>query len=215
MGLDLKLRAGPQRPVDGQGFVGRGGSQGEFVTSEMSGKHYEQTLRGNVFIYNVASQALLLTGSGVPTIINMSDSGKLFVPIVLRIGFISGTTTIGSVNIAGLKGVNSISTGAGSPILTATLVAAESANYNSGLASRMKFSPTTNTFTTAPSVIYATGINLGTAAPSVPGPYECKFDGTLVFPPGTSCSIVYSVTSSTSVFNITMIGLEIPLPLTI
>ncbi len=77
----------------------------------------------------------------------------------------------------------------------------------------MQWSPTTNTFTAAPTVISPTSINLGAADPTNSGnPHVDKFDGALGFMPGTSMSIVYSVTTSTALFQVTIVGLELPLP---
>ncbi len=213
--MELEMLVGPQRAPDLENRPIRGGNQGEIITHEMSGKHYEQTLRGNLFVYNgvAGGAAMVITGSGVPTVINPPGSNRLFVPVALRISFVSGTTTIGSVQIAETTKVGAIATGSGSPILTGTRVEPFSALRGAGRASDMWWCPTTITFTSAPTVIAATGINLGTAAPTVPGPYECKFDGSLGFLPGTAMSIVYSVTTSTSLWVVTLWGLELPLPL--
>lgn len=197
-GLMRKLRAGPM---------------GELLTGEMSGKHFEHTLRGRMFLYTINSQALLLaaTTGGHPTIINPVGSSVLFVPLALRIGFISGTTVIGSVLIA-----ETLSVGGGAataaPILTATLVTPKNALRGGGRVNKTQWSPTTNTFTAAPTVIMPSGINLGAAAPTGTGTYESRLDGALAFMPGTAMSVVYSVTTSTALFQITVVGLELPLP---
>lgn len=206
---------GVQRNVDNAVANVRIGNQGEIITGEMFGKHYEQLLRGNIFVYGIASQALLLaaTTGGHPTVINPSGSGVIFVPLALRIGFISGTTVIGSVVLAETTSVGA-GAATGAPIATATLVAARNALRGAGKVSQMLWSPTTNTFTAAPSVILPTGLNLGAAAPTGTGTYETKFDGAIGFYPGTACSVCYSVTTSTALFNVTLIGAEIPIPLT-
>lgn len=213
--MDTEFLVGPRRANDGNMTVGRAGNQGEVITGEMSGKHFEQCLRGKLVTYHIASQALLLsaTTGGHPTVINPMGSGVLFVPLSLRIGFTSGTTVIGSVLLAETLKVAGTPATAG-PIPTATLVDAKSAYRGSEFASKLLWSPTTNTFTAAPAVIEATGLNLGAAAPTGTGTYEAKFDGSLIFGPGTACSIVYSVTTSTALFHITLKGLELPLPLT-
>ncbi len=168
---------------------------------------------GQVFTYVTPSQAILLsatTGTS-PTLFNPAGSGKLFIPVALRLNFVSGTTTIGSVVIADtLNAGANIATGAA--ILTGTAVAGKPGIRGSGFASVMQWLPTTNTFTAAPAVTYSTGINLGTAAPSVPGPYECLFSGTLAYYPGSAMSICYTVTTSTSLWWTTLVGLEVPLP---
>ncbi len=212
--MEMEGLVGPQRCPDGNSpQTIRLGNQGEIITGEMSGKYFEQTLRGNTFLYGVASQALLLsaTTGGHPTVWNPSGSGVLFVPLSLTIGFISGTTVIGSVNIA-----DTVQAGSGisatAAIKTATLVAPVSALRGSGKTSQMLFSPTTNTFLVAPVVNYSTGLNLGAAAPTGTGTYEHLFNGRLAFPPGTAMSVVYSVTTSTALFSVTICGLELPLP---
>ncbi len=205
---------GEQRLSDGYANRARLGPLGEMLTGEVSGKHSEHLMRGRLFLYTINSQALVLsaTGGGCPTIINAANSGILFIPLALRIGFISGTTTIGSVLIAKTANVgNGAATGA--PVVTATLVAAQNALVGAGRVSQVQWSPTTNTFTAAPTVITPTCINLGTADPTNGGnPHVDKFDGTLGFMPGTAMSIVYSVTTSTALFQVTMWGLELPIP---
>jgi hypothetical protein len=170
---------------------------------------YQRTVDGDVFLYHIASQALILsaTTGGHPTVINPAGSGKNFVPLSLRIAFTSGTTVIGSVLLA--QTLNVV-VGTGATVPTATLVAAKPAYVGSGKQSAMQWSPTTNTFTAAPTVI-CSALNLGAAAPTGTGTYETSFDGSLVFAPGTACSIVYSVTTSTALFHVTLIGAEIPI----
>jgi hypothetical protein len=186
---------------------------GSLVTAETNGKHFEETLNGNAFVYTIASQALLLsaTTGGHPTVINPVGSGVIFVPTALRISFISGTTVIGGVVLA-----TTLSVGGGAataaPIATATLVAAKPAMRGGSAASRCLWSPTTNTFTAAPTVDFATGINLGAAAPTGSGSYEAKFDGSIAYYPGTAMSVCYTVTTSTALFACTILGIEVPLP---
>lgn len=207
-----RFQVGEQFLADGIAKKVRNGPFGELVSGEMSGKHFEQMLRKRMFLYTINSQALLLsaTTGGHPTVVNPIGSGILFVPLALRIGFISGTTVIGSVLLAETQNSNTPPGATGSAILTATAVASKNCLDRS--AGRLIWSPTTNTFTAAPTVIMPTGINLGAAAPTGTGTYETKFDGILGFQPGFSPSIVYSVTTSTALFQITLVGLELPIP---
>src|SRR5690349_3333886 len=105
-----EVQVGSMRVADGTKVTARGGNQGEVITGEMSGKHFEQTLRGKMNTYHIASQALLLsaTTGGHPTVINPFGSGVLFVPISLKIGFTSGTTVIGSVLLAETLNVSGV-----------------------------------------------------------------------------------------------------------
>ena len=186
------------------------GDRREMLTNMMLGQHYEQVMRGNVYIYHIASQALVIAGGGVPTVINQQGSGVNFVPLSLAVCFTSGTTTIGSVLIASTLKVSAVATGAGSPVLTATQVAPANALIGSGNVPKTLWSPTTNTFTAAPTVIAASGINLAPADPVGGFVGKVNFDGSLVFAPGSAMSIVYSVTTSTALFHVTIIGMEVP-----
>ncbi len=215
MGFDLNFQVGPQRLSDGDRKPGRIGNQGELV-SNINGPHFEQALRGNLFMYQTVGQAILLsaTTGAHATVWNPTGSGKLFVPVALRVSFLSGTTTIGSVLIAETLNAGS-QIGTASPIPTATFAAVIGARRGVAATSAMLWSPAVNTFTAAPTVIAATGINMGAAAPTAgTGLYETKFDGALAFEPGTAMSVVYSVATSTALWFTTIWGLEIPYPLT-
>lgn len=211
MALQAAGLVGPQTLSNGAAQPLRQTKFGSQVTHESNGKHFEETLNGNAFIYHIASQALLLsaTTGGHPTVINPTGSGVIFVPTCLRISFISGTTVIGAVILAETLAAV---VGTGATIVTATIVAAKPALRGSGGAPRCLWSPTTNSFTAAPTSVCATGINLGAAAPTGTGTYEAKFDGSIAFYPGTACSVCYTVTTSTALFQVSLFGLEVPLP---
>lgn len=202
---------GPQTSGNASAVTPRASKFASTVTAETNGKHFEETLNGNLFTYTIAGQALVLaaTTGGHPTVINPAGSGVIFVPVALRISFVSGTTVIGSVVLA--TTLNAV-VGTGATIPTATLVAAKSAMRGSAFAPRCAWSPTTNTFTAAPTVDFATGINLGAAAPTGTGTYEAKFDGAVAYYPGTAMSVCYTVTTSTALFTTTILGIEVPLP---
>lgn len=211
-----QLLTGPQRNADGDYNDGRGDTQGAFITHEMSGKHFEQALRGKMVNFTITGQALLLaaTTGGHPTVINPAGSGVLFVPLSLTVSFVSGTTVIGSVvigdtlNVAGLPAT-------GGPIPTATLVSPTSGYRGGpGVPTGLLWSPTTNTFTAAPTITEATTINLGAAAPTGSGIYQHLWNGMTVYGPGSAMSVCYSVTTSTALFTTTIKGLVLPLPLT-
>ncbi len=195
---------------------GRSSFLGESVDSGIHGQFAENTLRGRMFAYGISSQALLIksNGTGFPTIWNPAGSGMVFVPVAVVISFISGTTVIGAVNWAVTLNTGAVGNiGTGLPIVTFTNVAASNMSVGgTGRASAMQFAPTTVTFTTAPTFLCATGINLGAAAPTGTGTYEAVQNGRIVIYPGTALSLVYTVTTSTAVFAQTIYGLELPMP---
>ncbi len=178
------------------------------------GRYADQMIKGNLFVYPVPAQALLLSATtGLhPTVWNPQGSGMLFIPVRLVMSFVSGTTVIGSVLIA-----ETLNTGSGisatAPIKTFTDVAAIPARMGAGEVSTMRFAPTTCTFVAAPSVISATSINLGAADPTSSGhEHTHEFMGTLAFEPGTAMSVCYSVTTTTALYIISISGLEVPYP---
>lgn len=213
MAFTMQGQVGSQNVGSGSPATYRLDNSGATVTHEMNGKHAEQTLRGNGFLYGIASQALVLaaTGGGHPTVINPTGSGVIWMPTYLTVTFISGTTVIGGVVMAETLAVGG-GAATGAAIKTATLVAAISALRGSGAVARCQWSPTTNTFTAAPTVTYATSINLGAAAPTGSGTYTHQFNGTYALYPGTAASVCYTVTTSTALFALTMHGVEIPIP---
>lgn len=190
------------------------GFRNEMVTNTMNGDQFENARLGRAFVYTIASQALLLsaTTGGHPTIINPIGSGVIFVPCFLNVSFISGTTVIGAVVLATTLNVGGGAATA-APIATATLVAKKSAAFGGpgSVTGGCLWSPTTNTFTAAPVVDIATGINLGAAAPTGSGSYAFGGNGLPAYYPGTAMSVCYTVTTSTALFAITVVGLEIPI----
>jgi hypothetical protein len=185
---------------------------GATITNEANGQYYERNRRGRAFLYSTPAQALLLTNTTglVPTIHNPSGSGVNFVPLAIRASFVSGTTVIGAALIAQTLNAGS-QVGTASAILTGTHVAPVSAYVGGNAASAVRFYPTTCTFTAAPTVIAASGLNFGAASPTGTGSYEAKLDGSLIFAPGTAMSLTYSVTTSTALWFWTIYGLEIPI----
>ncbi len=178
-----------------------------------NGRYTEPMIRGQLFLYHVPAQAFLLSATTglVPTVINPVGSGKVFVPVAIRLSFVSGTTVIGSVLIAETLNVQG-GAATGAPILTATLVTPKQSRRGFVGSSAMQWSPTTNTFTAAPTIIAASGLDLGAAAPTGTGVYEVLLDGALGFEPGSAMSLTYSVTTSTALFQTTIFGIELPYP---
>lgn len=192
----------------------RAGQHGQQMVGNIFPDFFELLLRGRVYAYHVASQALLLaaTTGGHPTIVNPVGSGVVWLPIALRLGFISGTTTI-----SGLVWRQTLNVGGGAAtgaaILTATLVAPVNALLGGGgVTPKCLWSPTTNTFTAAPAAFMSTGINLGAADPSVGGDLGRMYYGEWGVAPGAAVSLCATVTTTTSLFQITIIGAEVPLP---
>ncbi len=207
------LRVGPTNLSDNTASQLRGGNFGELIVNTLGGQYAEATRRGQMFMYGVAAAAALLlpaTTGNHPTVWNPAGSNTIFVPVALRMSFVSGTTTISSVILNITKNAGS-TIAATAPIVTFTNVAPQNALVGSGAVSKMYFAPAVCTFVAAPAFLCATGINLGAAAPTTPGPYEMLFDGSLQIMPGNALSICASVTTTTSLWWTTLWGIEMPM----
>lgn len=205
-----RLKIGPAAYSNGMdNIVPRGSREGAVVAANMGPKYLEMVRDDRVFAYTILSQALILTATtgGHPTIINPAGSGRLFVPLALRVAWISTAYTAGALAWAVTRnaGVGAATAGA---ILTATLVAQVSAKVsaNTGNNSKMLWSPTTNTFTAAPVVTFAAGI--GHVLTAVDTADYATYDGEIVIAPGNSISLVYTVTTMTALVSTTIWGYE-------
>lgn len=203
---------GPATYTDGNLKPPRIGHGGEVITGSANGDLYEQTRAGNAFIYTAETAAALLlsaTTGNVPTIFNPLGSGVNVSIQKLRITYVSGTLVVGGVVWAQtLNAGSSVATGAA--ILTGTHVAPRSAMIGgSGAASAVRFFPAISTFTAAPTVIAATGLQYNTTA-LIANPWQEEVNGALVIAPGAALSVCYTVTTSTALFFVTIEAIEVP-----
>ena len=203
---------GSQVAPDGRITNARGGSFGQGIMDNLLPRYAEKLMRGEIFVYHVASQALLLaaTTGGHPTIFNPLGSGVNWIPLRLEISFISGTTTI-----SGLVWRKTVNAGAqaatAAPILTATLVTPDGGMLGINGSPKVLWSPTTNTFTAAPAAFMSAGINLGAAAPSAGAIISSVYNGEWGVAPGNAVSLCATVTTTTALFQITVVGMEVPI----
>ena len=204
-----QLQVGYSQALDGQVMNQRGGSFGETIVQQYNGKYAEAAHRGLTFVYNTPGQALLLsaTTGNVPTIWNPAGSGRIAYVLQLSLAWLSGANVAGSVLLALTPNTGS-AIGTGNPIVTFTQVAQVSAG-NPAANSVLRFSPSANTFTAAPTVIANTGFNLAATQPT--GLLQQDYDGAIAIYPGNAISLVYSVTTSTALFYATALISEVPL----
>lgn len=215
------LADNPNAPVNTE----RVSVYGNSVGSMTPGETFEDTLNGQTQIFSTTTVAtaialtLAATTGNHPTLWNPSTSGRIFIPKKLILGFVSGTTVIGSVLLAKtLTQAGTAVIASTGPVITFTDVTS-TASYNGGIgaanakATQMKWAPLVNTFVAAPSVFMSTEINFGAVAPTNGGNNFChRFNGEAILWPGQALSVVYSVTTSTSLWYVTLIGVEKQLP---
>jgi hypothetical protein len=156
---------------DPDGLTGNDGDRtmrdGAKVVSSIHGRHFESMLRNRVFTGVSASAGIALivpaTTGGHPTLWNPSDSGRYGSIVRLELSYVSGNNAPGAVEWA-----QTLATGAaiatGAPILTGTLVAPVGV-VGGALDNRLKWIPTTNTFTAAPAFLRPAGSRCSPASP--------------------------------------------------
>jgi hypothetical protein len=188
------------------------------VIGELNPKYYEQTMRGNAFVYSQAAAGVALAApsvNSVPMIWNPSGSGKNLVLLKVAVGYVSTTWVAGMLEYCVLTGAGS-QIGTGAPVVSLTQVAGVNLLVGSGNASVMRFAPATVTLIAAPTFLCTAGLSTvhGTAT-SDASPYLMQdlIDGAIIIPPG----VAFFVTANAAVAGVASVaiyGLEIPIPLT-
>jgi len=205
-----QLQIGPQPANDQQVVNARGDNYGNATVQQFNGRYAEMVRRGQVFMYSTPAQAILTAGNGNPTLWNPSNSGKICYILQLAVDWISGTTTAGSVLIAGLSNTGPV-IGTGLPIITFTNVAPINCLFGSSLTSSMKWAPTTSTFTTAPTVVGGIGVNLGANPTGIF--LQNDYNSIFCLMPGTALQLSYSVATSTALYILSAVCAEMTIPI--
>lgn len=194
------------------------GNQGDVMTSALQSDYYEQTMRGNAFVYTMGTAASIVAPgtAGFPNLWNPLGSGKLI--ILNKITFQAaaiGTPVISGFQYAFLANAGA-QVGTASQVLTgaySNTVGVTNLLLSSGNASIAKYLGVAATMTTAPSVFAAAGLNLGATATQTPWTGWDDINGRIIIPPGVLFQIGASTATSTT-FSISIWGIELPIPLT-
>ena len=210
--MNIEIVTGLAKRVDAMIASPRGGNQGELVVGELNPKYYEQTMRGNSFIFTTTTAAAVTAlGNNIPTIWNPASSGKLLVLTKVTIQVAAGgVPAVSGFQWGFLKNVGAV-VGTGAPVITFTQVAPINLNVGSPTSSAMLWAPAVCTFTTAPALLAAIGINLGGSATQTPWIGMDDVDGRIIVSPGNLIQIGASTATSTT-FNVSIWGIEVPLP---
>ena len=177
---------GPQNTGDGgTGNPARGGRQGDIIVSELHGRYYEQTYRGNMF--SVASQAVATTTVGLAT----TYTGLCLAnPISSTVNLLLNKCTLMQSVIQATQ-VEGYAIAFGSNKTTnvtlSTPATTQSNIIGSGYVSKA-VAATSATLPTAP--LYG-GFLQNTAAASTNGPGAIiDFEGSIILPPGAYACFV-------------------------
>ena len=215
----IKGRVGPARYGDDLEAPPRLGNQGELIYGNLNPKYYEQTMRGNGFMYSAAIGGSVLAAFGTtsaPFLWNPMGSGRNLIITKVAVGLdATGTTAAGHV-VYGFQSNLGSSGGTAAPVVSGTFVAPVNLNIGSGGASAMRFAPTTVSLTAACTFLCTMGLGQATAGTTATSPYIAidYVDGRIVIPPGSAFSVAASG-SIASTYTISIFGLELPVPLTL
>ncbi len=203
--------------TDGNNYTVLQGKQAELVVAELHGKYYTQAYRGSVFWGSTASAGVLIpiASTTAPTFAlwNPAGSGVNAALIKYMVGWVATTGTAGNIQFAFTTG-NGSSVATGASISAFTTGTPTNGLIGSGIASKMKFTPSAATISVAGTLLGTTGMSqLTTTGTSTTVPMwqlQMDFDGTLVVPPG---GLIFTVGSAalTSTFTQTLVWEEVPI----
>jgi hypothetical protein len=215
--VQLEGYVGPVTLADGPRDVTlRIGNQGELITSKLNADFYEQTLRGNAFVYAQAATGVALAApsvNSVPMIWNPSGSGKNLVIHKVVVGWKDTTWAVGHIDYAILTNAGS-QTGTAAPVVSLTQVSGVNLLIGTGNVSVMRFAPATVTLAAAPTYLCPMGVSsaAGAAATAMPNfTMVDRVDGHIICPPGTAFFVVANAAVA-GVCAVAIYGLELPVP---
>ncbi len=216
--MRIEKLVGVSRYADDMEAPPRMGNQGESIVGALNPKYYEQTIRGNAFMYSAATGGAALAAFGVnsaPFLWNPTGSNKNLVIVKVAVGLDSVTATAGHVVYGTMANMGS-QIGAGAPVVSGTFVPGVNLLIGAGNVSVVRFAPTTVTLlaATAATFLCTMGLGQATAAAGATSPFMAvdEVDGRIIVPPGGAFVIGASATIST--YTVSIYGLELPIPLT-
>lgn len=103
--MKIESIVGPQLCADGVSTNPRLGRTGELIATQLHGRYFEQSIRGNVYHACTPNTGVALGVAGTTAgfaLTNPANSGKLASLIRVHLGLVSGTYTLGTI----MHGVN-------------------------------------------------------------------------------------------------------------
>ncbi len=210
MGFRPDFMAGPAYFPDGamqsaQQF--RAGRDGSLVVQESHGKWYEQLMRGNLFLAEVAVGGIALittaTTGNAPTLWNPTTPVGYNAEFArLALSRLSGTDAPGPLGWYSTAPAGS-AIATGGPIATFTAVAAANALVGAASDQVMKWAPAINTFVAAPVFYHTAGIYLftGTVAAVIAEiALQVDYDGMLGLGPNSALSLIAGSATTTALY---------------
>lgn len=191
-----QIQVGPQVVADGSTPTWRGGKGGDGLVSQLNGRYYEQSYRGNMFYaVNTAAQALSLTGTTTYTglaVANPTGSGKNLVINEIIWGTTIAETGVGAV-IVGTSAAVTLTTGNSSgPNGTSTIIGGGTASI-----AKVGASATLGANPTFLRPLIGIAWVTATAQPTVQ--MKDEVGGVIIVPPGQQIELVAVTTAITGI----------------
>lgn len=220
--VQLTGQAGVIAAVAGQPVPLNVGASGELLTGAMNGFFYEQTMRGNGFIWSTAIAGVALvapvaTASATPTIVNPPGSNRLIVIEKVCYNRTALATPLEGGTLYCFHRAASVVAAAGDIVGTGTIVAGQNArlDLSNTDTSKVLWYPTGIVFTAIPTFLANAGTSQAASTGTTTGVQTFVnidyVNGQIVCPPGFAFSIAANVALSTT-YAISIYGLSIPVP---
>jgi hypothetical protein len=183
----------------------------------LSGKSYlEWTRLGYVFSARSTVAAVLpvtATTGNAPALWNPSSSGKIVVPMFLRLTKHTPGTAASGGCVLGYKELCGDDIATAGAVVTWTNVAPISCLLGSGKTPRTKFSPAVSTYTAAPTLFMDIGLsyNMSTAVANDAMRADFDFKGSVILKPGAILS-VHGMPVSVATYTVDIIFAEFAMP---
>jgi hypothetical protein len=219
--VQLDGYVGPVTLADGPLTSGarlRVGNQGDLQTGRLNPTFYEQTLRGNAFVYSQAAtgKALVAPATSLlaPMIWNPSGSGKNLVLHKLVLGYVGTNTWVpGHIDYGVITNAGS-QIGTGAPIVSLTQVVGVNCLLGAGNVSVMRFCPSVCVTIAAPTFLCPTGLSTQTGTTgSVTPPWTAidEIRGLIIVPPGVAFFVMSNI-DLVAITCVALFGVELPIP---
>lgn len=215
--VQLEGYVGPVTLADGPRDVTlRVGNQGELLEGKLNPDFYEQTLRGNAFVYSTPAVGAALvapTTTNAPMLWNPAGSQKNLILHKIVFGYTGTTWAVGHIEYGIVTGAGS-QIGTGAPIVSLTQVAGVNLLLGAGNASVMRFAPTTLVTIAAPTFLATAGISsfAVTATTAVANITMVDYiNGMIIVPPGVAF-FVMAQAAIAGVVCTSIYGMELPVP---
>lgn len=195
------------------------GKAGEVLTSDVHGKYYTQTVRGQVYTGSSPAAGCVIPkyDSTTPTFCLWNPQGntKNFELIKISMSVtVLGTSVVDSLFLGKTSSAGSGLSATGAIVAFAsTPTSIFNGLLDSGVASTAKFSSAgTITLLAAATPFYHLPFSRDLATTGAGAPVmSCDFDGTIIVPPGVAISLAATPAATSTTYNISLTWAEVPI----